>query len=193
MAIRRTKTPIRFFRSPAAFRAWLTKNHKTADELIVGFYKKHTGKPSMTWPESVAEALCFGWIDGIRRRVDDESYSIRFTPRRKGSVWSAINVKMMAELEAAGKMTHAGRAIFAARPDPTHPGYSYEARDSDLDAKRLREFKKNKAAWGFFSSQAPSYQRTARHWVMSAKRDETRDRRLAKLIETSAAGRRVYG
>lgn len=183
----------RFFKSPAAFRLWLTKNHKTADELIVGFRKKHTGRPSMTWPESVAEALCFGWIDGIRRRVDDESYTIRFTPRRKGSVWSAVNVKMTAELEAAGKMTAAGRAIFAARPDPAHPGYSYEARDGELNARRLREFRKNKAAWKFFTSQAPSYQRTARHWVMSAKREETRDRRLAKLIETSAAGHRIYG
>lgn len=186
------QTPPRFFKAPAAFRAWLKKHHKTKDELLVGYYKKHTGKPSMTWPESVAEALCFGWIDGIRRRVDDEAYTIRFTPRRKGSVWSAVNVKLMAELEAAGKMTAAGRAIFKARPDPDHPGYSYETRDSELDAGRLRAFKKHKAAWKFYSSQAPSYQRTACHWVMSAKREETRDRRLAKLIEASEAGRRVY-
>lgn len=182
----------RFFKAPAAFRAWLQKHHKSKDELLVGYYKKHTGKPSMTWPESVAEALCFGWIDGIRRRVDDEAYTIRFTPRRKSSAWSAVNVRMMAELEAAGKMTLAGRSIFAARKDPEDPGYSYEARDSDFDAKRLREFKKHKAAWRFFEAQAPSYQRTARHWVMSAKRDETRDRRMATLIEKSAVGSRVY-
>ena len=181
-----TQAKPRFFKTPAAFRAWLRTHHKTKDELLVGYYKKHTGKPSMTWPESVAEALCFGWIDGIRRRVDDDAYSIRFTPRRKTSVWSAVNVRLMAELESAGKMTAAGRAIFAARPDPEFPGYSY-------DAKRLREFRKNKAAWKFFEAQAPSYRRTARHWVMSAKREETRDRRLATLIEKSAAGLRVYG
>ncbi len=182
----------RFFKSPAAFRAWLKKHHKTKDELLVGYYKKHTGKPSMTWSESVAEALCFGWIDGIRRRVDDEAYTIRFTPRRKTSAWSAVNVKMMAALEAAGKMTPAGRVIFRARKDPKDPGYSYESRDSEFDAKRLKIFKRNKAAWRFFEAQAPSYQRTARHWVMSAKRDETRDRRLAMLIEKSEGGSRVY-
>jgi len=174
------------------WRAWLQEHHETKQELWLVFYKKSTGKVSLTYENAIQEALCFGWIDGIRRRVDDEAYTIRFTPRRKGSVWSAVNVKLMAELEAAGKMTAAGRAIFMARPDPDHPGYSYETRDSELDAGRLRAFKKHKAAWKFYSSQAPSYQRTACHWVMSAKREETRDRRLAKLIEASEAGRRVY-
>lgn len=181
----------KFFNSPAAFRARLRKHHKTADELLVGFHKKHTDKPSMTWPESVAEALCFGWIDGVRRRIDDEAYSIRFTPRRRGSKWSAVNVKMYHELEKSGRMTAAGRKAFAARPDPTDGGYSYEDRRSELDDKRLGAFKKRKAAWRFFEAQPPGHRRTVCHWVMSAKREETRDRRLAKVIEASAAGKRL--
>ncbi len=183
----------RFFKSPSTFRTWLRKHHKTAGELHVGYYKKHTGKPSLTWPESVAEALCFGWIDGIRRTIDDESYMIRFTPRRGGSKWSAVNVRLIAELESAGKMAAAGRAAFAARPDPEDTGYTHEQLDSELDAKLLRAFKKHKAAWKFFEAQPAGYRRKARYWVMSAKRDETRGRRLARLIEKSAAGLRVYG
>lgn len=182
----------RFFKSPAAFRVWLKKNHKTADELIVGYYKKNTGKASITWPESVAEALCFGWIDSIRRTVDDESYSVRFTPRRPKSRWSAVNIRMVAELEKAGKMTAAGRKAFEARPKSEEKGYSVKDFDGELDKKRLIAFKKNKKAWKFFEAQPPGYQRMARHWVMSAKREDTRDRRLAKLIESSAAGKRVY-
>lgn len=181
----------RFFKSPALFRAWLKKNHKTAKELQVGFFKKHTGKPSLTWPESVAEALCYGWIDGIRRRIDDEAYMVRFTPRRRDSVWSAVNVRRMGELEAAGKMTAAGRSIFEARPDPQSSGYTHEQLDGEFDAKRLRSFKRNKSAWKFFEAQPPGYQRKARHWVMSAKREETRDRRLGALMEKSAEGVRV--
>lgn len=192
MAKKKTSIPSpRFFKTPAAFRAWLKKNHETAEELQVGYYKKHTGKASITWPESVAQALCFGWIDGIRRSIDEESYMIRFTPRRKSSVWSAINVRMMTELEAAGKMTAAGRATFEARRDPNGSGYTYEQLDCELDAKRLRVFKKNKSAWKFFEAQPPGYRRKARYWVMAAKQDETRDRRLAKLIESSAQGARV--
>lgn len=181
-----------FFDSPDAFRAWLRVNHKKSDELLVGFYKRHTGKPSMTWPESVAEALCYGWIDGIRRRVDDDVYTIRFTPRRKGSKWSAINVKMMAELEAAGKMRKAGRDAFNARPDPSDHGYSYEREKAPLDAVRLARLEKNKSAWAFFASLPPGYRKLMAHWVMSAKKEETRDRRLARLIEASAAGKRIY-
>ncbi|HRW56026.1 MAG TPA: YdeI/OmpD-associated family protein [Phycisphaerae bacterium] len=181
-----------FFKTPAAFRAWLKKRHKTKDELLVGYYKKHTGKPSMTWPESVAEALCFGWIDGIRRSIDDTSYMIRFTPRRKTSRWSAVNVRMMAELEAAGKMTAAGRAIFQARKDPADAGYATKHHDAEFDKPRIAAFRKHKAAWKFFHAQPPGYQRRIRHWIMSAKRDETRDKRLATLIEKSAAGERLF-
>lgn len=181
-----------FFDSPDAFRAWLRTNHKKSDELIVAFHKKNTGKPSMTWPESVAEALCYGWIDSVRRRVDDDAYTIRFTPRRKGSKWSAVNVKMVAELEAAGKMRKAGRDVFHARPDPSGGGYSYERENARLDATRVARLKKHKAAWAFFESRPPGYRRLMAHWVMSAMKDETRDRRLARLIEASAAGKRIF-
>ncbi len=180
-----------FFKTSAAFRAWLRTNHKKADELIVGYHKRHTEKPSMTWPESVAEALCYGWIDGIRRRLDDDRYTIRFTPRRKGSDWSAVNVRMVAQLEAAGKMRQAGRAAFEARPDPQSKGYTSGPRDATLDDGRRREFKKHKAAWAFFEAPPPGYRRTALGWVMAAKKEETKDRRLAKLIQASAAKTRV--
>lgn len=182
----------RFFKSPAEFRAWLKTNHKSKDELIVGYYKKHTGKPSMTWPESVAEALCYGWIDGIRRTVDDERYTIRFTPRRPGSKWSAINVKMFAELEKAKKMTAAGRKAFESRPVSEEKGYTYEKLDGEFDEKSLRTFKKNKKAWKFFEERPPWYQRKARYWVMSAKRDVTRDRRLARLVKSCEAGEKDF-
>ena len=180
-----------FFKSPAAFRAWLRTNHKKVDELIVGYYKRHTGEPSMTWPESVAEALCYGWIDGIRRRLDDDRYTIRFTPRRKASGWSAVNVRMIATLEAAGKMRQVGRAAFEARPDPKSKGYTYRTKDGRFDDKRLRAFKKNKPAWAFFEAQPPGYRGTAVHWVMAAKKEVTKDRRLAKLVQASAAKTRL--
>ena len=185
------RVPPTFFRSPAELRKWFEKNHASADELIVGFHKKSAGKPTLTWPESVAEALCFGWIDGIRRRVDDERYTIRFTPRRPGSGWSAINVKMMAALDADGRMTPAGRAVFEARKDKQSAGYSYERREASFDAPRLKAFQKNKAAWTFFEAQPPGYRRTLTWWVMSAKQEDTRDRRLAKLIASSAAKKRI--
>ena len=180
-----------FFRSPAELRKWFEKNHASADELLVGFHKKSAGKPTLTWPESVAEALCFGWIDGIRRRVDDERYTIRFTPRRPASGWSAINVKMMAALDADGRLTPAGRAVFEARKDKQSAGYSYERREASFDAPRLKAFQKNKAAWTFFEAQPPGYRRTLAWWVMSAKQEDTRDRRLAKLIASSAAKKRI--
>lgn len=181
----------RFFACPAAFRAWLKANHKKAPELIVGYYKKHTGKPSMTWPESVAEALCYGWIDGLRRGLDDERYTIRFTPRRARSTWSAVNIRMVAELEAAGRMTAAGRAVFNARPNPESKGYSYQKREADLDAASVRTFKKNKAAWNFFEAQPPSYRKKMAWWVVFAKQAETRARRLQKLILACSAGKRL--
>ena len=180
-----------FFKSPSDFRKWLEKNHKTAPELLVGYHRKSTGRPTLTWPESVAEALCFGWIDGVRRRIDEESYTIRFTPRRAGSSWSAINVKMVQELEAAGRMTPAGRAVFESRKNRDSSGYSYERRTAEFDDKRQKDFKKNKAAWAFFEAQPPGYRRTLTWWVMSAKGEDTRDRRLAKLVESSAAGKRM--
>ncbi len=185
-------TKPQFFATPAAFRAWLRKNHKSATELHVGFHKKHTGKPCITWPESVAEALCFGWIDGIRRSIDADTYVIRFSPRRAGSAWSAVNVKLVRKLEDEGKMTPAGRAAFEARKE--HDGYSYEKMSAgvSLDAPRLRTFKRNKSAWQFFEAQPPGYRRKMVWWVMSAKQDATRDKRLARLVADSAARKRIY-
>jgi uncharacterized protein YdeI (YjbR/CyaY-like superfamily) len=180
-----------FFESPSELRKWFEKNHTKASELMVGFHRKGTGRPTLTWPESVAEALCFGWIDGVRRRIDNESYTIRFTPRRPGSSWSAINVRMIGELESAGRMRPAGRAAFERRKDARSPGYSYERRDGNFDEARLKAFMKNKAAWLFFEAQPPGYRRTLAWWVMSAKQEDTRDRRLAKLVESSAAGQRM--
>jgi len=181
----------RFFASPVAFRAWLKANHKKAAELIVGYHKKHTGKPSLTWPESVAEALCYGWIDGIRRSLDEDRYTIRFTPRRTRSTWSAVNIRMVAELEAAGKMTAAGRAVFNARPDPESKGYTATRKDGALDDANVRTFKKNKAAWKFFEAQPPGYRKNVSWWIVTAKQAETRERRLKKLIELSANGKRL--
>jgi uncharacterized protein YdeI (YjbR/CyaY-like superfamily) len=182
-----------FFRTPSEFRTWLERNHDKAPELLVGFYKKSSGKPSITWPESVDEALCFGWIDGVRRTIDDESYAIRFTPRRARSNWSAINVKRVAELTKLGRMRPAGLKAFEAR-DPKPSGlYSYEQRNKwqKLAAAYEATLKANKAAWTFFRSQAPWYQRTASLYVMSAKKEETRLRRLATLIDESAHERRI--
>ena len=181
-----------FFKSPKDLRKWFEKNHTRAKELIVGFHRKSTGKPSITWPESVAEALCFGWIDGIRRSRDEESYTIRFTPRRPGSSWSAVNVRMVQELEAAGRMVAAGRAVFEARKTGNERGYSYERRsEAAFDEAQLKMFRKNRAAWDFFAAQPPGYQRLITFWVMSAKREDTRDRRMAKLIASSAAQKRL--
>jgi uncharacterized protein YdeI (YjbR/CyaY-like superfamily) len=181
-----------FFVSPAAFRAWLSRHHKTARELLVGFHKKGTGKPSLTWSESVDQALCFGWIDGVRRSLDSESYTIRFTPRRPGSTWSAINIRKVAALEKAGLMKPAGRTAFAARTRAKSQTYSYEQRkQAVLDPAQLKQFKSNRKAWLFFQTQAPSYRQTAIYWVASAKREGTRQERLAKLIAASSAGSRL--
>ena len=181
----------RYFRSPAEFRKWLEKNHAKADELVVGFYKKGTVKPSMTWPESVDEALCFGWIDGVRRGVDDERYTIRFTQRRATSNWSAINIRRVAELEALGRMADAGRAAFAKRSDARSAIYSYENKPEDLPPAHQKRFRANRKAWKFFTEQPPGYRRMALYWVLSAKKEETRERRLETLIADSAAGRRL--
>lgn len=179
-----------FFPSPAAFRRWLERHHREADMLWVGFHRVHTGRPSLTWPQSVDEALCFGWIDGLRKSIDAHSYAIRFTKRRSTSTWSNINVKRMAELEALGLVSPAGRAAFAAR-DPRRTGVASFENRSTLDAASERKFRARKKAWAFFSAQAPSYRRTAVHWVVTAKREETRERRLAELIAVSARGERL--
>ena len=182
-----------FFATPADFRKWFEENHDTAAELLVGFYKKGSGKPSISWPESVDEALCFGWIDGVRRSVDAESYSIRFTPRRPRSIWSNVNTKRVAELIKQGRMHARGLEAFKAR-DPKRSGiYAFEQRqkDQELDPALEAKIRKNKKAWTFFQAQPPGYRRLMSVYVMSAKKEETRLRRLARLIDDSAAGRRV--
>ena len=182
-----------FFPTPADFRKWFEKHHDTTAELLVGFYKKGSGKPSISWPESVDEALCFGWIDGVRRSIDAESYSIRFTPRRARSIWSNVNTKRVAELTKQGRMHASGLEAFKAR-DPKRSGiYAFEQRqkDQELDPALEAKIRKNKKAWAFFQAQPPGYRRLMSVYVMSAKKEETRLRRLARLIDDSAAGQRV--
>lgn len=182
---------IKFFKSPSDFRKWLEKNHIDTEELLVGFYKKDSGHPSITWPESVDEALCFGWIDGIRKRVDDISYTIRFTPRRPGSIWSSVNIKRVEELSKKGLMQPAGLKAYQVRKENKSGIYSYEQRSAELPELYEKRLKQNKAAWDFFYAQPPSYRKLAFWWVVSAKKEETRLKRLEKLIEESARGRRV--
>jgi uncharacterized protein YdeI (YjbR/CyaY-like superfamily) len=181
----------KFFPRASAFRVWLARNHAAATELLVGFHKKGSGRPSMTWPESVDEALCFGWIDGVRRRVDDDSYSIRFSPRRARSIWSAINIKRAEELDALGRMKPAGLRAFAARQENRSGIYSYEQRPDTLPEPYAGKLRKHRAAWKFFMDQSPSYRRKLGWWVVSAKKEETRLARLAKLIDDAKQGRRI--
>lgn len=180
----------KFFSTPKDFRDWLDANHATAKELLVGFHKKSTGTPSITWPESVDEALCVGWIDGVRRSLGDDAYTIRFTPRTRTSHWSAVNVARVTELEKLGRMRAGGLAAFARRTPERTAKASHErtvpAALTPAEAKRLRA---NRRAAAFFDAQAPSYRRSALHWVVTAKRAETRARRVEQLIEDSAAGR----
>ena len=179
----------RFFATPADFRRWLEDHHGTASELWVGFHKRGSGKPSITWPESVDEALCFGWIDGIRRSVDATSYRIRFTPRRASSTWSAVNTRRMAELIAVGRARPAGIEAFERRSEAKSGIYSYEQRRSaELGETYELRFRADREAWSYFQEQPPWYRRTATWWVVSAKREETRARRLATLIDCSARG-----
>ena len=180
-----------FFKTPADFGTWLEKHHATATELWVGFYKKDSGKPSITWPEAVDQALCFGWIDGIRKRVDEISYQIRFTPRRRGSIWSAINIKRAKELARQKQMRPTGLKAFAARIENKSGIYSYEQRKTDLEEPYAKLLKKNKEAWNFFEKQSPSYRKIIGWWIISAKKEETRMARLAKLISESAKGKRL--
>ena len=185
-----------FFATPADFRRWLEKHHESERELLVGFYKTASGKPSITWPQSVDEALCFGWIDGIRRRIDDESYSIRFTPRRPTSIWSAVNVERMGELIAAGRVRPAGLAAWEKRSAKKTAVYAYEQEtreDIPLDPAYEKQLRKNKAAWKYLQDEAPWYRRIVARWIMTAKKEETREKRLRELTEASAAGRRIKG
>jgi uncharacterized protein YdeI (YjbR/CyaY-like superfamily) len=181
-----------FFATAAELRAWFERHHEEAPELLVGYYKKHTGKPTVQHTEAIEQALCFGWIDSIGRRIDDERHQVRFTPRRKGSVWSAINVAKVAELTAAGLMHPAGLRAFESRKPERVAVYSYEQpADAALDDAQTARFQGEEGAWRWFSAQSASYRRAAVHWVVSAKRAETRERRLIQLITDSAEGRTV--
>ena len=176
---------VKYFKSPAEFRRWLEKNHATTQELWVGYYKKSSEQPSITWPESVDEALCFGWIDGIRKSVDDLRYTSRFTPRRRGSIWSAVNIKRAQELSDKGSIKPAGMAAFNARKENKSGVYSYEQRSASLDGSYEKRLRRNKAAWDFFYAQPPSYRKAIGWWIVSAKQEKTRLKRLQKLIEES--------
>jgi uncharacterized protein YdeI (YjbR/CyaY-like superfamily) len=181
-----------FFATTDELRAWLEENHATATELFVGFYKRGSGKPSITWQELVDEELCFGWIDGVRKGIDDVSYSNRITPRTQHSTWSAINIARVKELIALGRMHPAGLKAFERRTDERSATYSYEQRKTArLEPAAERSFRANKKAWAFFQAQPPSYRRAAIWWVVSAKREETREKRLATLIRDSQNGRTV--
>jgi uncharacterized protein YdeI (YjbR/CyaY-like superfamily) len=182
-----------FFKTPAAFRAWLARNHHTARELLVGLYHRKSGKGGPSYQEVLDEALCFGWIDGVRRNYDATSYTIRFTPRKPTSIWSAVNIKRVGELTARGRMRPSGLTAFRKRDRKKARLYSFENRPRELNAGAAREFRAHKQAWAWFQAQAPWYRRTASWWVMSAKKEETRSRRLAALIASSAQSRRAPG
>src|SRR5437762_4899578 len=182
--------PIKFFKTPSGFRQWLAANHAKSKELWVGFYKKSSGKPSITWPESVDEALCFGWIDGIRKRIDEDSYVIRFTPRKTSSVWSSVNIRNVERLIDQNRMEPLGLKAFAARKEYRSGIYSYEQRSPELVEPYLGKLKRNKAAWKFFQAQPPGYRKMMNWWIVSAKREETRMVRLSKLIDASSREKR---
>jgi uncharacterized protein YdeI (YjbR/CyaY-like superfamily) len=181
-----------FFETPRQLRAWLEQHHATASELWVGQYKKASGRRSLTWSELVDEALCFGWIDGKAQRIDEQRHRQRLTPRRRNSNWSARNIARVAELRAQGRMTPAGEATFAARRGHSPGTLSYEHRhEATFEPEQEAAFRANGPAWEWFAAQSPSYRSLATFWVVSAKRPETRTRRLATLIECSSEGRRV--
>lgn len=180
----------KFFAAPQDFRDWLAANHDQKQEQWVGFYKRDSGKASITWPESVDVALCFGWIDGLRKSVDSESYMIRFTPRKPASTWSAVNIRRVGELKESGLMHASGLKAFEARDEKKSVLYSYEQRSTaQLGEGFEKRFKANKKAWEFFQAQPPWYRRTSTFWVVSAKKEETRLKRLDRLIKDSAARR----
>lgn len=181
----------RFFKNHIAFRKWLDKNHNKKTELIVGFYKVKSGKLNMTWSQSVDEALCYGWIDGIRRSIDEESYSIRFTPRRPNSIWSAVNINKVEELTKNGLMRPAGLAIYKLKNESKSHNYTYENVHVKLSEEFLKIFKSNKKAWIFFQTMSPTYRKLATRWIMSAKREETRIKRLNTLITDSEEEKKI--
>lgn len=180
-----------FFKTAAGFRAWLQKHHKTKPELVVGFYRKDSGKPSITWQESVDEALCFGWIDGIRRSVDADSFSTRLTPRQPRSIWSRVNIAHVARLIEEGRMTPPGLDAFAKRDEKRTAVYSFENSAKVLPPALEKLFRARKKAWAFYQAQAPWYRRTTSHWVLSAKQEATRRRRLEALVACCARGETI--
>jgi uncharacterized protein YdeI (YjbR/CyaY-like superfamily) len=182
---------VTFFESPADFRKWLEVHHTSAQEIWVGYYKVGLGRPGMTWPESVDQALCFGWIDGIRKSIDDVSYTNRFTPRKPRSTWSAVNIKRAQELIDSGLMHPAGLQAFEARQENRSGIYSYEQRQDQLPEEYSEVLRQNKAAWDFFQAQPAWYRKAAGWWVVSAKKEETQLKRLDQLIEDSAQGRTI--
>ena len=181
----------RFFARVASFRQWLHEHHAARGEILVGFHRIGSGRASMTYPEALDAALCYGWIDGLRKSLDASSYTIRFSPRKPDSIWSAVNLRHVARLRAAGLMQPAGLAAFLKRDKEKSKRYSFENRPRRLDPASTRAFKANVRAWAWFAAQAPGYRRTATWWVMAAKREETRTRRLEVLIASAAAGRKA--
>jgi uncharacterized protein YdeI (YjbR/CyaY-like superfamily) len=186
-----TPKDVIFFDSPAQLRAWFEANHESAKDLWVGQHRKRTGRPSVSWAEVVDQCLSFGWIDSVRYSLNDDSFAQRLTPRRKGSVWSAVNIKRLAELDEMGLVHPKGRAAFEARDGARTAIYSHENRDRGFDEEMEAKFRKQAAAWKFFESQAPWYRRAAAYWVVSAKREETRLKRLQTLIDHSKKGERI--
>lgn len=182
---------IRFFRTAAELRRWLAANHAKATELWVGFYRKDSGKGGITYFEALDEALCYGWIDGIRKKLDDERFTQRFTPRTARSAWSVVNIDRVRKLTEGRRMAPPGAAVFAAR-DPARSGiYSFERESAEFPPELKKRFRGDRDAWEFFTSQPPYYRKMATWWVVSARKAETRDRRLAQLMEDSARGRRL--
>jgi uncharacterized protein YdeI (YjbR/CyaY-like superfamily) len=181
----------KFFKTRSDFRKWLAANHRTVQEQWVGFYKRDSGKPSITWPESVDEALCFGWIDGLRKSIDGQSYKIRFSPRRPNSIWSAVNIRNVEKLIKEKRMKPAGLRAFEKRKEYRSGIYSYEQRPSELVEPYASKMKQNKAAWKFFQAQPAGYRKLMTWRIVSAKQEETRVKRLDQLIEVSAQGKRL--
>jgi uncharacterized protein YdeI (YjbR/CyaY-like superfamily) len=184
-------TPV-FFTQQAHFREWLIKNHQKETALVVGFYKVGSGKECMSWSQSVDEALCFGWIDGVRHSIDDECYQIRFTPRKATSIWSAVNIAKIEQLTKKGLMQPAGIASFEKRKESRSKIYSHEIENTSFSTAFIKQFEANKKAWAYFQSLAPSYKKTSTNWVMSAKQDSTKLKRLSQLIADSEAGTNMW-
>jgi uncharacterized protein YdeI (YjbR/CyaY-like superfamily) len=182
----------RFFKTAAAFRAWLHKNHAKETELWIGYYKKGSGKGGMSYQEAVDEALCYGWIDGVVNSIDQDSYRQRWTPRKEKSYWSAVNLKKVERLQAEGRMHASGMAALSRKPDDSGTRYAFEKRPEKFPPAMVKQFKAMSAAgWKFFAAQPPGYQRLMIHWVTSAKQEATREKRLAQLVEKSAGGKRI--